>query len=135
MKRLALMLALLFAAGATLPAQAETLRIRLVRASNAPGGVHPSLQDVAPALRGNLVFTSYALVGQARLTLPAGGTANLGGYAVACQGAAGQLHIAIANGGRRLLDTTAGIQPGKPLILGSFPDGSGGQMIFVFTVE
>lgn len=115
-------------------AQAETLRIRLVRASNAAGGTDPALQDVVPAMRGSLVFKSYALAGQKRLPLPADGTVTLGAFQVSCTGPRQKLAIVIQRGSQRLMQTTASLKGGKPLMLGGFPDGSN-QMILVLTVE
>ncbi len=122
---------LLAGAGAV---QAETLRIRLVRASNSAGGADPALQDVLLAMRGSLVFQSYALAGQKQLPLPANGIVALGSFQVTCTGPRQKLAIVIRRGSQRLMQTTASLKGGKPLLLGGFPDGAN-QMILVFTAE
>lgn len=130
-----LLLALLFGCAA-LAARAETLHIRLLRASHAEGPVAPALQDVMPALRSSLVFKSYELMDQARQTLPPpdGATVSLGGYTVTCTGSATQLSIRITRGRQGIIDTVAALRRGHPLILGGF-GGGGGQAIFVFTLQ
>ncbi len=126
--------ALVFAA---LTLRAETLHIRLLRASHAAGPDVPALQDVMPALRGSLVFKSYKLMDQAqqRLPAPAGASVDLGGYSVACLGNAAHLSIKIARGRHGVIDTVACLRRGHPLILGGFGGGGGGQAIFVFTLQ
>jgi hypothetical protein len=136
-RRLAPSLLALTLGFAALSSRAETLHIRLLRASHAEGPVAPALQDVMPALRNSLVFKSYTLMDQAQQPLPppAGASVSLGGYSVACTGPATQLSIKITRGRHGIIDTVATLRRGQPLILGGFGGGGGGQAIFVFTLQ
>lgn len=111
-----------------------TLSVRLVEASNNGAGVDPGLADVAGLLQGSLRFTRYRLVAQKRMRLPASQTVTLAGYAVQCEGPQRGLRIRVRSKGTGLLDTTANLRDGKPLVLGGFPAKSG-KLILVFLAQ
>ncbi len=127
-------LTFLLAAGG--PLAADTLRIRVVRATpEAADGVAAGLQDVLPVLRRTLAFKSYQLDGEATLPLPAnGGLARVGVYQVICDGTADRLTVQIRHGNKRILRTVATVRRDQPVILGGFPVRTGGARMFVLTV-
>lgn len=116
--------------------EAETLRIRMIRATHEESeGVAPELQDVLAVLRGTLAFRSYVLDADATLPLPANGElARVGVYQVLCEGGADRLTVQIRLGGRRILRTVATVRRDQPVILGGFPARPGGSRLFVLTV-
>ncbi len=115
---------------------ADTVSVRLVRASNSDTTIDHSLQDVAPALQKSLVFKSYRQVAVQKLTLPAQGqSASLGVYRITATGSRDKLLIGIHQGRKALVNTSVSLKRGKPVILGGFPDKSGAKMIFVFVLK
>ena len=117
--------------------EADTLRIRMIRATHEESeGVAPELQDVLAVLRGTLAFRSYVLDADATLPLPANGElARVGIYQVLCEGAADRLTVQILRGSKRILRTVATVRRDQPVILGGFPARSGGTRMFILTVE
>ena len=115
--------------------RAETLWIRLVKASNAAEETDSRLADVLPALAKSLVFKSYSLVAATTIELPASGReVRLGVYSITCQGPARNLSIQIRHEDTPLLYTTVSLQEGKPVLLGGFP-ATDGRMILVFVLQ
>jgi hypothetical protein len=116
-------------------AQAESLSIRLVQASNEGGGVGGGLADVAQLLQDNLRFKSFQLVSSRSISLPANGATELGqGFTARCSGGAGNMSVAIERGGKRVLSSTVQLQRGAPLLLGGFSSG-GGKMIVILLLK
>ena len=130
---LALALILLLTASGQLAA--DTLRIRMIRATpEAADGVAPGLQDVLPVLRRTLAFKSYQLDGEATLPLPANGELlRVGVYQIICEGIADRLTVQISHGNKRILRTVATVRRDQPVILGGFPVRTGGARMFVLT--
>jgi hypothetical protein len=126
---LALLLGLLLA---PLPAQAqaETLTIRMVRASQGTE-IDPALQDVAALMRGNLAFSAFKLLDSATVTLPASAPVRLNkSYKVSLSGPASSLDITVTHGTVALIKTHAVLQGRSPLVLGGIPSRDG-TLLFV----
>lgn len=115
--------------------RAETLWIRLVKASNVTEETDSRLTDILPVLAKNLVFKSYSLVAATTIDLPASGReVRLGVYSITCQGPTGNLSIQIRHDDTPLLYTTVSLREGKPVVLGGFP-AADGRMILVFVLQ
>ncbi len=116
------------------PAAAQQLGVRLVEARNAtPATTDPGLEDVAPALRANLRYNSFALKTNRTFPLQNAQSLDLGmGYSMALTEVAGQkVTVTLSRGRQRLLQTTVILQPGKPLSLGGMPVGDNAALIVV----
>ena len=116
-------------------AMAGNLSVRLVKASNTPGGSSAGLGDVLPVLKKSLVYSHYALAGSTSLSLPAKQTSRqLGAYSVTCDGEQGNLAISVRHGRKQLLNTRVSLSSRRPLILGGFPAGDG-KLVLVFVAR
>jgi hypothetical protein len=115
---------------------AETLRLRMIRASHdETAGIDPGLTDVQPVLRNTLAFKSYALDADELLPLPANGDlVRLRFFRVICEGPADRLTVQILLGQKRILRTVATVRRDQPVILGGFPARPEGIRMFVLTV-
>ncbi|MCX7590938.1 MAG: hypothetical protein N2255_04850 [Kiritimatiellae bacterium] len=115
--------------------RADTLSVRLVKASDTAERVDSRLDDILPALTHSLVFKAYTLVATATLELPAAGQeVKLGFYRIRCTGPAENLSIQIRHDDTPLLYTTVSLKEGKPVVLGGFP-AADGRMIIVFVLQ
>jgi hypothetical protein len=116
-------------------AVAGSLSIRLVRASNTPGGNSAGLGDVIPVLKKSLVYSHYSLAGSTSMKLPAQNSVRqLGSYSVTCNGQQGNLAITVRHGRKQLLNTRVSLSSRKPLILGGFPAGND-KLVLVFVAR
>lgn len=112
-----------------------TVSIRLVEASNDGSEKDSRLSDVMPVLKRSLVFKKYSLIASSSLKIPASGEAkSVGGYTITCKGSQRSLGIQVKKGRTSLLNTTASLSRGKPLVLGGFPSKNG-RMILVFLLR
>ena len=112
-----------------------TVSIRLIKASNDGSNTDSRLSDVIPVLKRSLVFKKYSLIASSSLKIPASGQAKqVGGYTVTCKGSQRSLGIQVKKNGTSLLNTTASLSRGKPLIIGGFPSQNG-RMILVFLLR
>ena len=108
-----------------------TLSIRLVEARTGKPHQGPGLADVAATLK-SMRYNQFTLIGQARTSLPATGTASrLGSYTVVCSGKQDSLQILVRSGKRKLLSTTVRLRDGKPVVIGGFP-ARGAKHVLVF---
>ena len=134
-RRTVLTVLLLICVMASSACAADTLFIRLVRASNTDEGIDPQLRDVVQMLRRTLVFKSYSLIGAARHRLPTKGMeSRLAEFSVRCSGTQRNLRITVRRGRSVLLNTTVDLKDNIPLVLGGFP-GKGGHQVLIFLAE
>ncbi|MFO7870943.1 MAG: hypothetical protein R6V03_05870 [Kiritimatiellia bacterium] len=118
-------------------AAGEMLSVRLVYASDRPGGSDKGLEDVVDLLKRTIVLKHYLLRDSSSAALPADKTLALGDYAVRCRGEAGDMRIEVFRGRKRLLKTNVTLKRGKPLVLGGLPAAGEqeGREILIFLVK
>ena len=116
-------------------ANAGTMSVRLVHASDAEGGIDPELSDISGILS-SLRFESFSLLDSDTVQLPADDARirMAQGYTLTCNGTQDDLAIEMNHNGQALLKTIATLRRGKPLILGGFPTREG-KIILVLKVE
>ena len=136
MRKILVAAALLFLFQMPLAARAgSAVSVRLVEASNSPGGDGGGLEDVLEILQQNLPYKFYKLVEKADVSLPAQDTAtNLGDLTVSCSGKQESLKIVVRRKNRVALNTTVNLKDKKPLILGGFPTAKG-KLVLVFVAR
>lgn len=121
--------------------EGRSLSVRLLRAGNGDGGTaDPRLQDILPVLKSSLRFQSYEYVSEATGAIRAGATISVGeGLSLQIADVQGSgLGVTVTGGhdGRtKLLRTRLNLAPAKPVILGGFPDGTGGNLILVLMLR
>ncbi len=113
---------------------AQSVSIRLVHATNQSAPSTSGVEDVASVLSRTFPFNHFRVLASASQRLPANGASSLDGYSVSCSGPQGALKITVRRGGRELVNTTVGLQDGKPLVLGELPCDSG-RMFLVFVAR
>ena len=122
-RRLVLGLALVLLGAGTTRA-ADAVAVRQVRADRESQAMDERLSDVAALLRANMPFSRYTLVASRTVALPAAPAVTLqAGYSLSCAGPRDNLEVHVRRGRSTVLRTTVSLGPGRPLILGGFPDG------------
>jgi len=116
--------------------RAARLDIRLVAADDSGKSNDPRLADLLPLLGGNLKFSSFALIARKNVSLqPADGISLGKGYSLALSDVAGDsVRIQVTHGRTKLLETKLRLRPGRPVLVGGFPD-DGKTLIIVITMR
>jgi hypothetical protein len=127
----------LLAALVSASASAETIGLRMVRASNTGGaGGGAGLGDVMGILRNSLPYKHYSLVASGSVSLPGRPSATLAGFHVSCKGPPSALVITVRHGRKTVLSTTLrNMVKGRPFIVGGFPDKGGGKLVLIFALR
>jgi hypothetical protein len=122
--------ALMLSAGIALAG--PMLSIRLVEASNAGQGMGSGLNDVAQLLKENLPFTSFRLLANQSMPLPANGSVSLAqGILARCSGDQRNLSVVIERGRRPQIQSTVELRKDIPLILGGLPSENGKMIVIL----
>ena len=128
---------LLTLALATCAARADTLRIRMIRASLDEAETPAELLDIVAMTRNTMAFKSFSLDAEETLPLPtSGGVRELKVYRVECSGDSEKLAVKITRRDRCIIRTEVAVRRGRPIVLGGFPARFGGGVrMFVLTLE
>lgn len=120
-----------------LAASAETVNTRLVEAKNAdPEKVDPGLGDVAPMLKQQLRFNSFALKSERNHPWQDGTGLALGeGYQMNLSEVDGAKATVELKRGKKILKMRVTLQPGRPLCLGPLSSGKDGALIVVLKLR
>jgi len=120
-----------------LSAFAETLNTRLVEARNAdPAKVAPGLEDVAPMLKAQLRYNSFALKGERNYPWKNGTGLALGdGYQMNLSEVEGSKATVELKRGDKILKMRVTLQPGRPLCLGPLSSDKDGALIVVLKLR
>ena len=115
------MLALLASA-----ATADTMQVHMVKATNkGQAKIDDRLKAFENLLqKSNLAFKRFQLVDVKSVKLPSNSSVIMQGYELSASGSAGDLKLNLAHKGRQVMNSTVKIEPGKPLIVGGFPDAA-----------
>lgn len=115
-----------------------TMSIRLIAAANSGKTENAAaLGDILPLLEDNLRrYASYALVCQRQAVIMEGTRIKLDrGLSVTVSGIKDKTcTVAVDRRGKTLVSTRLRLEPGRPVILGGFPEDDGTTLILVITL-
>jgi hypothetical protein len=117
-------------------AEAGSVSLRLVEASNSGGSSSGSLSDVIGILQKNLPFKTYTLKASGSASLPASSqSVSLDGYSVTCNGSQENLSVAVKKGSKTIVNTSVALKKGKPFVLGGLPGSGGGSLVLILVAR